>query len=97
MLSVFAAFEEEMVNVTSSLLRFVGKFFAVFAIIALIGILTPWMAKKVDALREKHRGRPAPEDPRMKAVKGIYDAQEPDEASEPSADQDADAPADEIT
>lgn len=81
----FAAFAEEaaenMVNVTPVLLRFVGKFFAVFAIVAVIGIVTPALAKKVDALRAKRGGAVREEDPRMKDVKGIYDAQEPTEKS----------------
>lgn len=78
------AFADEMVNVTPVLLRFLGKFFAVFGIVAVIGLLTPAMARKVDALRAKKQLTEQPDDPRLKEVRGIYDAQEaetPDEAA----------------
>ena len=65
--------EPEMVNVTPVLLRFTGKFFLIFAAVAVIALLTPWLAKKVDAFREKHKKEEPPEDPRCKAVRGPYD------------------------
>jgi hypothetical protein len=68
---------EEQVNITPMLLKFTGKFFAIFAIVAVVTVLTPWMAKKVDAFREKHQKEAAPEDPRCKAVRGPYDMPEP--------------------
>ncbi|HAG12843.1 MAG TPA: hypothetical protein DCG49_03145 [Ruminococcus sp.] len=70
---------EEMVNITPVLLRFIGKFFIIFAVVAVVTILTPWMAKKVDAFREKHEKPAVPEDPRCKAVRGPYDMPEPPE------------------
>ena len=72
--------EAEYVNVTPTLIRFLAKFFIVFAVIAVIGILTPWMAKKVDAMREKHADRirkTAGDDPRFQEVRGIYDLTPP--------------------
>ena len=96
MLSLSAVlFEEDMVNVTPTLLRFIGKFFAVFAIVAVVGIVTPWLAKKIDALRQKNGKTAVPEDGRMKAVKGIYDAQEPEEAAGADAESVSDASDDE--
>lgn len=68
---------EEQVNITPVLLKFLGKFFAIFAIVAVVTVLTPWMAKKVDAFREKHQKAAEPEDPRCKAVRGPYDMPEP--------------------
>lgn len=85
--------EEEYVNVTPTLLKFTAKFFIVFAVIAIVGVLTPWMAKKVDAMREKSAARTKKytEDPRAKEVRSIYDiappekpTEEPPQASEPS-------------
>lgn len=73
----FAEETEEMVNITPVLIRFIGKFFLIFAVVAVIGILTPWLAKKVDAFRESHSKPAAPEDPRCKAVRGPYDLPEP--------------------
>lgn len=84
------ALADEMVNVTPALLRFLGKFFAVFGIVAVIGLLTPALAKKIDALRAARKKEDAPEDPRMKAVRGIYDAQDPEpDARTDRADRDA--------
>lgn len=68
---------EEQVNITPVMLRFIGKFFAIFAIIAVVTVLTPWMAKKVDAFRARHQKESVPEDPRCKAVRGPYDMPEP--------------------
>lgn len=67
---------EEIVNITPILLRFAGKFFLIFAAVAVIAVLTPWMAKKVDAFKEKHSRPAPPEDPRCKAVRGPYDMPE---------------------
>lgn len=80
----FAEETEEMVNITPVLIRFIGKFFLIFAVVAVIGILTPWLAKKVDAFRESHSKPAAPEDPRCKAVRGPYDLPEPKEKPEES-------------
>lgn len=86
--------ETEYVNVTPTLLRFVTKFFIVFAVIAIVGILTPWMAKKVDAMREKHAARTKDltgDDPRSKAVRSIYDLDPPkDEEAPPKPDETGD-------
>ena len=70
------AAEEERVNITPVLLRFTGKFFLIFAAVAVIALLTPWLAKKIDAFRERHIKPAAPEDPRCKNVRGPYDMPE---------------------
>lgn len=72
-----AAETDEKVNITPILLRFMGKFFLIFAVVAVIAVLTPWLAKKVDAFREAHSKPAVPEDPRCKAVRGPYDMPEP--------------------
>lgn len=72
-----AAETDEKVNITPLLLRFMGKFFLIFAVVAVIAVLTPWLAKKVDAFREAHSKPAVPEDPRCKAVRGPYDMPEP--------------------
>jgi len=69
--------QEERTNITPVLLKFGGKFLAIFAIVAVVTILTPRMAKWVDNLRERHRKPELPEDPRCKAVRGPYDMPEP--------------------
>ena len=71
MLLYAAEEEEEKVNITPVLLKFIGKFFLIFAVIAVVAILTPRMAKKVDEIRAKQSA--GPEDPRCKAVRGPYD------------------------
>lgn len=78
----FAEDTEERVNMTPVLLRFTGKFFLIFAAVAVIALLTPWLAKKVDAFRAAHEKPAAPEDPRCKAVRGPYDMPEPIEKDE---------------
>ena len=78
----FAEDTEERVNITPVLLRFTGKFFLIFAAVAVIALLTPWLAKKVDAFRAAHEKPAAPEDPRCKAVHGPYDMPEPIEKDE---------------
>ncbi|MCQ2417472.1 MAG: hypothetical protein MJ071_06640 [Oscillospiraceae bacterium] len=83
-LLAFAAENEEMVNITPVLLRFMGKFFLIFGVVALITVLTPWIAKKVDAFREKHSKPAIPEDPRCKAVRGPYDISEPQRKQVPA-------------
>ena len=77
---------EEKVNITPVLLKFIGKFFLIFAAVAVIALLTPWLAKKIDAFRDAHAKPAVPEDPRCKAVRGPYDMPEP---KEPEQDQDA--------
>lgn len=67
---------EEQINITPILLRFTGKFFIIFAAVAVIAVLTPWMAKQVDQFKEKHSKPAPPEDPRCKAVRGPYDMPE---------------------
>ena len=59
------------------------RFFLIFAAVAVIALLTPWLAKKIDAFREKHAKPAAPEDPRCKAVRGPYDLPEPKKAASP--------------
>ena len=73
----FAEDTEERINITPVLLRFTGKFFLIFAAVAVIALLTPWLAKKIDAFREAHAKPAVPEDPRCKAVRGPYDMPEP--------------------
>lgn len=82
MIPAAAETSEDMVNVTPVLMKFIGKFFVIFAVVAIIAILTPRMAKRVDAFREKHSKPAAPEDPRCKAVRGPYDMPEPREDEE---------------
>ena len=85
MTALLLLLEEDYVNVTPTLLKFTAKFFVVFAVIALVGVLTPWMAKKVDAMREKSAARTKKytEDPRAKEVRSIYDIAPPEK---PAAD-----------
>lgn len=63
---------DEMTNVTPALLRFLGKFALVFALIGLLAVLTPKLAAKIDAVRAQARQR-RNEDPRCQQVRGIYD------------------------
>ena len=84
---------EEKVNITPILLRFTGKFFLIFAAVAVIALLTPWLAKKIDAFREAHTKPEVPEDPRCKAVRGPYDMPEPKKQETEQSGQDADADA----
>ena len=88
--ALLAETNEEMVNVTPVLMKFIGKFFVIFAVIAVIAILTPKLAKKIDEWRAKHEKPAPPEDPRCKAVRGPYDMPEPkadpDEETETGAD-----------
>ncbi|MCQ2407945.1 MAG: hypothetical protein MJ065_05400 [Oscillospiraceae bacterium] len=70
---------EERVNITPVLLRFLGKFFLIFATVAVIAILTPRMAKWIDDLRARRKKDELPEDPRCKQVRGPYDMPEPKE------------------
>ncbi len=83
---------EEQVNITPVLMKFIGKFFLIFAAVAVIAILTPYLAKKVDAVRERYAKPAAPEDPRCKAVRGPYDMPEPkqEKAPEPDAEPEQD-------
>ena len=90
-LLLLAAETEEKVNITPVLLKFIGKFFLIFAAVAVIAVLTPWLAKKVDAFREAHAKPAVPEDPRCKAVRGPYDMPEPKEP-EPEQEPDSDQP-----
>lgn len=76
---------DEKVNITPVLIRFMGKFFLIFAVVAVIAILTPWLAKKVDAFREAHSKPAVPEDPRCKSVRGPYDMPEPRQAATEAA------------
>lgn len=78
--------EEEMVNVTPVLMKFIGKFFVIFAVVAVITLLTPKMAGWVDDFRAKHEKPAPPEDPRCKAVRGPYDMPEPPEEKESGND-----------
>ncbi len=88
--------EEEMVNITPTLIRFCVKFLLIFGVIALVTVLTPWLAKKVDAILAKlPKKETSPEDPRCKAVKGIYDAQQPKTPDTDASDFDTeDTPSD---
>ncbi len=64
--------EEEMTNITPSLTKWLLKFLLVFAVITVIGFLTPAMAKKVDSIREQTKQK-HPDDPNSHLVRGIYD------------------------
>ena len=88
-LLMFAADPDEKVNITPVLIKFIGKFFLIFAAVAIIALLTPWLAKKIDAFREAHAKPAQPEDPRCKAVRGPYDMPEP---KEPEKDAKNDQP-----
>lgn len=77
---------EGMTDVTPDVLTFLGKFIVIFGLIALIAVLTPKIAAKVDAIRAKTR-EAHPDDPNCQKVRGIYDM--------PSTPQEADAPTDE--
>ena len=88
---LLAETNEDMVNVTPVLMQFIGKFFVIFAVVALIAVLTPRLAKGIDGFRARHEKPAPPEDPRCKQVRGPYDMpeppeSEPDESSSP-ADQ----------
>lgn len=82
---LLTAAEDEMVNVTPVLLKFIGKFFVIFAVVAVITLLTPKMAAWVDAFRAKHEKPAPPEDPRCKAVRGPYDM--PEQKEETDSDE----------
>ena len=82
----------DMVNITPVLLRFMGKFFLIFAAVAVIAVLTPRLAKKVDAFRENHKKEAPPEDPRCKAVRGPYDMPEPAEQPQDNSETDTETP-----
>lgn len=68
------------------ILTFLLKSLGVFAVIFLIAYLTPWMAKHVDSwiasYKASHGGKKSPEDPRLYAVRSIYEL--PPENSEKS-------------
>ena len=80
------AAEEERVNITPVLLRFLGKFFLIFAAVAVIAIVTPRLAKWVDDLRARGMKDAPPEDPRCKQVRGPYDMPEPPEKPDDAKD-----------
>ncbi|MDE6729589.1 MAG: hypothetical protein K2J71_02280 [Oscillospiraceae bacterium] len=58
------------------ILEFLLKSLGVFTVIFLIAVLTPWMAKHVDSwiaeYRKSHGGKKS-EDPRLYAVRSIYE------------------------
>ncbi|MDE5884798.1 MAG: hypothetical protein K2H29_06980 [Oscillospiraceae bacterium] len=59
------------------ILEFLLKSLGVFAVIFLIAVLTPWMAKHVDSwianYKKSHGGKKSPEDPRLYTVRSIYE------------------------
>ena len=79
---------EERVNITPVLLRFLGKFFLIFAAVAVIALVTPRLAKWVDDLRARGMKDAPPEDPRCKQVRGPYDMPEPKEQPDVPDEQD---------
>ncbi|MBP0967373.1 MAG: hypothetical protein J5722_07050 [Oscillospiraceae bacterium] len=89
LLLMFAENNEDMVNVTPVLVKFIGKFFVIFAVVAVIAVLTPRLAKGIDGFRAKHEKPAPPEDPRCRQVRGPYDMPEPKEeaADVPPAEQ----------
>ena len=90
LLMILTENNEDMVNVTPVLVKFIGKFFVIFAVVAVIAVLTPRIAKGIDAFREKHEKPAPPEDPRCKALRGPYDMPEPKEQN-PDKETGADA------
>ena len=76
LLLMMAEDAEEYVNMTSVLMRFIGKFFVIFAVVAVIAVLTPRMAKRIDDFRAAHEKPAQTEDPRCKAIRGPYDMPE---------------------
>ena len=86
---------EERVNITPVLLRFLGKFFLIFAAVAVIALVTPRLAKWVDDLRARGMKDAPPEDPRCKQVRGPYDMPEPKE--QPDAPDDVQEEPDDVS
>lgn len=86
-LMLLAEDAEERVNITPVLMRFLGKFFLIFAAVAVIAILTPRLAEWVDRLRERGRKDAPPEDPRCRQVRGPYDMPEPPEEERAMPDE----------
>lgn len=80
--------EGDMVNVTPVVGRFIGKFFVIFAVVAVIAILTPRIARRIDEFRAAHEKPQEPEDPRMKMVRGPYDMPEPPAPTESDSESD---------
>ena len=71
------------------LLKYGIVFLLIFAIVFLLAVLTPWMAKKVDAILlrfGKGNKESTPEDPRCKQVRGIYDMPESDQGQKTTSD-----------
>ncbi len=61
-----------MTDVAPTLLPFLWRFLIVFGLIAVIAVLTPKMAAKVDAIRAKNKEK-HPDDENLQKVRGIYD------------------------
>ena len=78
------------------ILEFLLRSLGVFALIFLIAVLTPWMAKHVDSwianYKKSHGGKKSPEDPRLYTVRSIYEL--PREESRESEISDAENPPD---
>ncbi|MBR3419095.1 MAG: hypothetical protein IKG82_10440 [Oscillospiraceae bacterium] len=89
LLILLAESNDDMVNVTPVLMKFIGKFFVIFAVVAVIAVLTPRMAKGIDSFRAKHEKPAPPEDPRCKQVRGPYDMPEKAESGDSPAEQNA--------
>lgn len=77
---------EGMTDVTPDVLKFLGKFVVIFGLIALMAVLTPKIAAKVDEIRAKTK-EAHPDDVNCQKVRGIYDM--------PSTPQEADVQTDE--
>lgn len=94
LLILLAESNDDMVNVTPVLMKFIGKFFVIFAVVAVIAVLTPRIAKGIDRLRAKYEKPAPPEDPRCKQVRGPYDMpeQKEDDASQAEPDAGEDEP-----
>lgn len=89
LLLMLAESNDDMVNVTPVLMKFIGKFFVIFAVVAVIAVLTPRIAKGIDRLRAKYEKPAPPEDPRCKQVRGPYDMPEKAESGDSQAEQNA--------
>lgn len=85
-LTTFADHAEGMTDITPMLI-FIGKFFVAFGLIALMAVLTPKIAAKVDKIRENHKQK-HPDDPNCSRVRGIYDLP-PMPKTQPEADADS--------
>ena len=60
-------------------LGFILKMLLIFAVIFSLALITPWLAKKVDASLEKHKKKSPARVDDEKAVRSIYDMPDVDD------------------